>query len=103
MIQNVSRSTKGRGIAPAQHNTPRHLNEATSIDFESAFINHAEAMDACEYVVTAAYQGVAENCITELETLGLRDGFSVPDESFPRISYQEAIERINATGSSMNN
>ena len=81
-----------------EHNTPRHLNEATSIDFESAFINHAEAMDACEYVVTAAYQGVAENCITELETLGLRDGFSVPDESFPRISYQEAIERINATG-----
>ena len=81
-----------------EHNTPRHLNEATSIDFESAFINHAEAMDACEYVVTAAYQGVAEKCITELETLGLRDGFSVPDESFPRISYQEAIERINATG-----
>jgi aspartyl-tRNA synthetase len=81
-----------------EHNTPRHLNEATSIDFESAFINHTEAMDACEYVVTAAYQGVAENCITELETLGLRDGFSVPDESFPRISYQEAIERINATG-----
>ncbi|MEF8887788.1 MAG: amino acid--tRNA ligase-related protein, partial [Haloarculaceae archaeon] len=30
-----------------EHNTPRHLNEATSIDFESAFYDHADAMDAC--------------------------------------------------------
>jgi len=26
-----------------EHNTPRHLNEATSIDFESAFYDHTEA------------------------------------------------------------
>ena len=30
-----------------EHNTPRHLNEATMIDFESAFIDHNEAMDVC--------------------------------------------------------
>jgi len=81
-----------------EHNTPRHLNEATSIDFESAFYDHTEAMDACESVVRAAYEGVAENCAEQLETLDLADSFEVPEESFPRLSYEEAIERINATG-----
>ena len=81
-----------------EHNTPRHLNEATSIDFESAFIDHQEAMDVCEAIVTAAYEAVAEDCADELEALGLDETFEVPDETFPRLTYQEAIDRINATG-----
>jgi len=81
-----------------EHNTPRHLNEATSIDFESAFIDEQGAMDACEEVVRAAYEGVAEHCGDQLETLGLDGAFELPTESFPRITYREAIERINATG-----
>ncbi|ADJ15983.1 aspartate--tRNA(Asn) ligase [Halalkalicoccus jeotgali] len=80
-----------------EHNTPRHLNEATMIDFESAFIDHEEAMDACERTLLAAYEGVAENCEAQLETLGY-DDFEVPAEGFPRLTYEEAIERINATG-----
>jgi aspartyl-tRNA synthetase len=80
-----------------EHNTPRHLNEATMIDFESAFIDHEEAMDVCEGTLTAAYEGVAENCADQLELLGY-DDFDVPDEGFPRLTYEEAIERINATG-----
>jgi len=81
-----------------EHNTPRHLNEATSIDFESAFVDHTEAMDACEHVVKSAYEGVAENCERQLELLGLDDAFEVPEGDFPRLTYEEAIERINATG-----
>ncbi|GAB3018056.1 aspartate--tRNA(Asn) ligase [Natronobiforma cellulositropha] len=81
-----------------EHNTPRHLNEATSIDFEGAFCDHQEAMDVVEGVVKAAYEAVAEECSEELETLGLADEFEVPEEAFPRLSYEEAIERINATG-----
>jgi aspartyl-tRNA synthetase len=81
-----------------EHNTPRHLNEATSIDFESAFVDHTEAMDACEHVVKSAYEGVAENCQRQLELLGLDDEFEVPEGDFPRLTYEEAIERINATG-----
>ena len=81
-----------------EHNTPRHLNEATSIDFESAFIDDSEAMDVCEAIVVAAYEAVAEGCADHLETLGLGDSFTVPDTGFPRLSYGEAIERINATG-----
>jgi aspartyl-tRNA synthetase len=81
-----------------EHNTPRHLNEATMIDFESAFVDHHEAMDVCEGTLRAAYEGVAENCEEELETLGMADEFSVPDAEFPRLTYEEAIERVNATG-----
>ena len=82
-----------------EHNTPRHLNEATSIDFESAFITHHEAMDVCEGTLRAAYDAVATNCGAELETLGFEaEGFALPDEGFPRLTYEEAIERANATG-----
>ena len=80
-----------------EHNTPRHLNEATMIDFESAFIDDEGAMDVCEAIVRAAYEGVAENCTEQLETLGY-DDFSAPTGEFPRLTYKEAIERINATG-----
>ena len=81
-----------------EHNTPRHLNEATSIDFEGAFCDHSDAMDVCEEVVTGVYEAVEENCSEQLEALGIADDFSVPDEGFPRLTYEEAIERINATG-----
>ncbi|WP_336136161.1 aspartate--tRNA(Asn) ligase [Natronomonas amylolytica] len=81
-----------------EHNTPRHLNEATSIDFEGAFCDHHDAMDVCEQVVTAAYAAVEENCEKQLEALGIADEFEAPETPFPRISYEEAIERINATG-----
>ena len=80
-----------------EHNTPRHLNEATMIDFESAFIDHTEAMDVCEAIVRAAYEGVAEHCADQLETLGY-DDFGVPEGEFPRLTYEETIERVNATG-----
>ncbi|CQH48365.1 aspartate--tRNA(Asp/Asn) ligase [Halobacterium hubeiense] len=81
-----------------EHNTPRHLNEATMIDFESAFIDHEEAMDVCEGTLKAAYSAVEENCQEELELLGLADEFEAPSGDFPRLTYEEAIERINATG-----
>ncbi len=81
-----------------EHNTPRHLNEATSIDFEGAFCDESDAMDVAEAVVRSAYEAVAENCTEELEALDLADDFEVPEEEFPRLTYEETIERINATG-----
>jgi nondiscriminating aspartyl-tRNA synthetase len=80
-----------------EHNTPRHLNEATMIDFESAFIDHHEAMDVCEGTLKAAYQAVAENCEEQLELLGYEE-FEPLEGDLPRLTYEEAIERINATG-----
>jgi aspartyl-tRNA synthetase len=81
-----------------EHNTPRHLNEATSIDFEGAFCDHHDAMDVCEAVVVAAYEAVAEHCEPQLEDLELAEEFEPPEPPFPRLTYEAAIERINATG-----
>ena len=71
-----------------EHNTPRHLNEATSIDFESAFYDADEAMDAAETFVRSVYAAVEEQCADQLETLGLADEFGLEDEPFPRITYE---------------
>ncbi|MFW5958576.1 MAG: aspartate--tRNA(Asn) ligase [Natronomonas sp.] len=81
-----------------EHNTPRHLNEATSIDFEGAFVDESEAMDVCEAVVVSAYDAVAENCQGQLEDLGIAETLGSLDRPFPRLTYEEAIEKINATG-----
>ena len=78
-----------------EHNTPRHLNEATTIAFEASFIDHHEAMDIGEGMLRAAYEGVAERCRAQLETLGQADEFAVPDDEVPRLTYEESIERIN--------
>jgi aspartyl-tRNA synthetase len=81
-----------------EHNTPRHLNEATSIDFEGTFCDHEDAMDVVEGIVVAAYEAVSENCEEQLEALDIVDEFEVPEGGFPRLTYEEALDRINATG-----
>jgi nondiscriminating aspartyl-tRNA synthetase len=81
-----------------EHNTPRHLNEAISIDFEGAFHDAPDAMDVAEAVVQSAYEAVAEDCQDQLEALDLAEEFEAPAGGFPRITYQEALDRVNATG-----
>ncbi|MDR9411070.1 MAG: aspartate--tRNA(Asn) ligase [Haloquadratum sp.] len=80
-----------------EHNTPRHLNEATSIDFEGAFFDADAAMTLVESVVVAAYEAVATECTASLTALGI-EGFEPPSAPFPRLTYADAIDRINATG-----
>ena len=77
-----------------EHNTPRHVNEATSIDFEATFIDHEDAMAVAETIVVNAYEAVAENCSDRLDALDV--DLTVPSGSFPRLTYDGAIERANA-------
>jgi len=79
-----------------EHNTPRHLNEATSIDFESAFVDDEEAMEFCQDVTVAAYERVYERCQDELDAVGV--DLSVPETPFEYLTYDEAIELANAEG-----
>ena len=72
-----------------EHNTTRHLNEATSIDVEVSFADHTMVMDLLEQVVTAAYGHVLNTCTRQLEVLGM--DLEVPKRPFPRITYEEAI------------
>jgi len=73
-----------------EHNTTRHLNEATSIDVEISFADHTDVMDLLERVIVRAYTAVADSCAPELEALGIE--FSVPNTPFPHITYAEAID-----------
>ncbi len=73
-----------------EHNTTRHLNEATSIDVEVSFADHHDVMELLERVVVQAYTSVAESCGPALEALGIE--LEIPKTPFPRISYGEAID-----------
>ncbi len=81
-----------------EHNTPRHLNEAISIDFESAFFDAEDAMKACEDIIIAAYKRV-ESCQDLLDKLDKT--VEVPKKPFERITYDEALEIASSEGIDM--
>jgi aspartyl-tRNA synthetase len=78
-----------------EHNTVRHLNEATSLDVEVSFADHNDVMVLLEDLIVHVYEYVRENCAGELAELGV--DLKVPAKPFPRIPYTEAIERANRT------
>jgi len=73
-----------------EHNTTRHLNEATSIDVEFSFADHNDAMDLVEKVMIQAYESISNNCENALNALNV--DLKVPKNRFPRITYSEAID-----------
>ncbi|MCQ6254559.1 aspartate--tRNA(Asn) ligase [Methanocaldococcus sp.] len=79
-----------------EHNTRRHLNEATSIDIEMAFADDKDAMEMLEKVVYNAFVDVYENRSKEIETLGIK--FEIPPKKFDKITYDEAIDIANSKG-----
>ncbi|MGV8128853.1 MAG: aspartate--tRNA(Asn) ligase [Methanolinea sp.] len=74
-----------------EHNTTKHLNEATSIDVEVSYADHNDVMALLEEIVIAAYHKVAGSCGQYLEQMEIRD-FPEPASPFPRLPYAEAIE-----------
>jgi len=73
-----------------EHNTVRHLNEATSIDTEVSFADHNDVMKILEDVVIVAYDRVATICDEHLARIGI--DLEVPISPFPCITYTEALE-----------
>jgi aspartyl-tRNA synthetase len=73
-----------------EHNTTKHLNEATSIDIEVSFSDHHGVMNLLEELVVHAYRAVGENCRGALEALEIGD-LPVPRTPFERLPYEEAI------------
>jgi aspartyl-tRNA synthetase len=74
-----------------EHNTTKHLNEATSIDIEVSFANHEDVMNLLENLIRVTYERVADTCANQLEVLELTD-FSIPEKQFPRLTYADAID-----------
>ncbi|MEM0351281.1 MAG: aspartate--tRNA(Asn) ligase [Archaeoglobaceae archaeon] len=76
-----------------EHNTTRHLNEATSVDIEMSFTDHEGVMNLLERMIAKVYEDVIEKCEKQLEILELR--LEVPEVPFQRITYTEALEMLD--------
>ncbi|MDD4136545.1 MAG: aspartate--tRNA(Asn) ligase [Methanoregula sp.] len=74
-----------------EHNTTKHLNEATSIDIEVSFADHLEVMRTLEDLIVKTYAYVNEKCSVQLANIEIND-FVLPKAPFPRLPYAEAIE-----------
>jgi aspartyl-tRNA synthetase len=74
-----------------EHNTTKHLNEATSIDIEVSFADHLEVMRILEDLIVKTYAYVNTTCSVQLANLEINE-FVLPKAPFPRLPYAEAIE-----------
>jgi len=74
-----------------EHNTTKHLNEATSIDIEVSYADHLEVMRILEELIVKTYEYVRATCSDQLANLEIAD-FVIPNAPFPRLPYSEAIK-----------
>ncbi|MFA5222523.1 MAG: aspartate--tRNA(Asn) ligase [Methanoregula sp.] len=74
-----------------EHNTTKHLNEATSIDIEVSYADHLEVMRILEDLIVKTYEYVNVTCSDHLANIECTD-FAVPKAPFARLPYSEAIE-----------
>jgi nondiscriminating aspartyl-tRNA synthetase len=73
--------------------TRRHLTEATQFEFEMGFIDGFEdVMDMLENTVKYIVKSVNEKNSKELKTLGVESALAPEEVSFPRISFEDALE-----------
>lgn len=79
-----------------EHDTPRHLNEATSIDIEAAFVTEDDVMQILEDLVSRVFLDVKKKCTSELKTL--EHELEVPKTPFPRVTYDEALKKLERGG-----
>ena len=85
-----------------QSKTRRHLMEFWMVEPEIAFAELPDAMDLAEAFVAMVVERVLENCRNELEALE-RDVSKLEAivPPFPRLTYDEAILRLQGLGSSI--
>lgn len=92
--------TFGPTFRAEKSKTRRHLIEFWMIEPEMAFMHQEESLEIQEKYVAFLVQNVLDHCDYELDILGrdketLRKYTQLP---FPRISYDEAIELLQASG-----
>lgn len=80
-----------------KHETARHLNEYTSLDFEMGFIeDEQDVIRMHTGVIRHLCREVATHCAAEVTALGAR----VPEvgDTIPQIEFHEAIQYLKDTG-----
>jgi len=79
--------------------TIRHLTEFWHVESEEAFSTLDDLMRLEEQLVSYVCQNTAKNCRKELEALGLDPNELLKVKApFPKITYNEAIERLHKRG-----
>lgn len=86
----------GPAFRAEEHNTPRHLNEFTSVDIEMSFADHNDAMSMLENAVKSGIEEVVSTRSEELGMLGKE--LKVPEVPFPRITYADCVELLKKKG-----
>ena len=76
-----------------EHDTRKHLNEATSIDVEMSFADHEDVMALLEQMIVRVYEDVIASCQDSLAVLGKE--LKVPALPFRKYTYQEVIDTLN--------
>jgi nondiscriminating aspartyl-tRNA synthetase len=79
-----------------EHDTRKHLNEATSIDIEASFLDNEDVMVILENLVKYVYSSVADNGEKYLKILGVE--LNIPKTPFQRVTYDEAISIARDNG-----
>ncbi|WP_298499107.1 aspartate--tRNA(Asn) ligase [uncultured Methanobrevibacter sp.] len=86
----------GQIFRAEEHDTLRHLNEAVSIDAEASFVDDVDMMNVLNKMLVKVIGDINEKCSDELDILGHE--LELPDEKFPHVTYDEAVDIINANG-----
>jgi len=77
-------------------NTNRHLNEFVSIDIEAAFHTYEDVMKVAEELIVHVYKRLNEGMEEELKLLNL--DLRIPQTPFPRVKYDEIMEKLRGIG-----
>jgi len=82
-----------------KHETPRHLNEYVSRDVELAWIDsEQDLMDLEVRILKSIFRGLERECAAELALWKATVPADAEVERIPRISHDEARERIGSIG-----
>ena len=80
-----------------KHETSRHINEYTSLDFEMGFIKDEQDVIQMQVgLIRHVCAEVAARCAAEIQLLGAR--VPVVGETIPQVTYKEAVQITEASG-----
>lgn len=87
----------GAAYRAEKHETSRHINEYTSLDYEMGFIESEQDVIRMQAaLVRHMCEHVGEHCAAELELLGAR----VPKigDTIPQLTFREAVDLVQKDG-----
>ena len=80
-----------------KHETSRHLNEYTSLDYEMGFIRDEQDVISMQVgLMRHICRAIAERCAGEVELLGA--SIPVVGETLPQVTYKEAVRIVEESG-----